>query len=470
MRQHHEAASQIGTKKSTRKNKKMTTTVTYPLNFLEYGYVAFEGLMRTMPQVYLLRLQRSFDAAQVQAVTRELVSANPRLRALVDPTLWQHRLLVLPEGPVLQQLWEDAWEVHAHLDAADRRAMEALHERLHNLVMPIERGLMCKFVYVPHTQEPVLFICVHHIVGDGRTMLHYVTEVCKRLAGGPPMALQPVEAPPLSQALGPARWWQYPAAVWRSLRHEKQQQRTIDSLEVVRLEQQGSPFLSTHALKHYQVPVPASVLRQVARKLDVSLNGLVVMAMAETFLRIVQHAPGRAAVIRQAMDIRHLYPKAKGHGPLWGNHVGVFHLIETGAKTWQERAQSVRAQVDEHVRRYADREVFGRYAFMPAATWLGRQMLSFMATRMVRRSRLPQLSCYATNIGSLDRILPVEARGVLKDMTATVPSPTFLQVVSEINDVVSMTASWQRSEFSKEDLNIYLSELSQTFIQLAQLI
>lgn len=448
----------------------MTTSATYPLNFLEYGYVAFEGLMRTMPQVYLLRLQRGFDATEVQAVARELVATNPRLRALADPTLHGHRLLVLPEGPVVNQLWEDAWEVCAHLDAADRSAMEALHERLHNLIMPIERGLMCKFVYVPHATEPVLFICVHHIVGDGRTMLHYVTEVCNRLAGGPPMALQPVEAPPLSQAFGPPRWWQYPAAVWRSLRHEKRQQRTIDALDVVKLEHVCSPYLSTHALKHYQVPVPASVLRRVARQLEVSLNGLVVAAMAETFLRMRQHSPACAAVIRQAMDVRHLYPKSLGHGPLWGNHVGVFLLIESGKKSWQERTQSIRAQIDEHVQRYARHEAFGRYAFMPLVALLGRQLLSLAATRMVRKAKLPQLSCYATNIGSLDRILPEEARSVLKDMTASVPSPTFLQVVSEMNDVVSMTASWQRSEFSKEDLHIYLTELSHTFIQLAQLV
>jgi len=149
--------------------------------------------------------------------------------------------------------------------------------------------------------------------------------------------------------------------------------------------------------------------------------------------------------------------------------VGVFLIVETGQKTWQARAQSIRAQIDTHVQRYARHEVFGRYAFMPAAIWMGRNLLSYLATRMVRQARLPALSCYATNIGSLDRILPEDARGVLKDMTATVPSPTFLQVVSEINDVVSMTASWQRSEFSKEDLNVYLNELSQTFIQLAQL-
>jgi len=447
-----------------------TTPTTYPLNFLEYGYVAFEGLMRSMPQVYLLRLQRGFDADTVKSVARELVSTNPRLRALVDPTLRTHRLLVLPEGPVVDQLWDDAWEVAAHLDAADRPAMEALHERLHNLILPIERGLMCKFVYVPHAVEPVLFMCVHHIVGDGRTMLHYVTQLCQRLAGGPHMALQAVEAPPLSQAFGPPRWWQYPAAVWRSLRHEKQQQKLINALDVVKLEREASPYLSTHALKHYQVPVPASALRRVARQLDVSLNGLVVMAMAETFLRMGNHAPKCAAVIRQAMDIRHLYPKSQGHGPLWGNHVGVFLLVETGKKSWQERAKSIRAQVDEHVQRYARHEVFGRYAFMPAIALLGRQVLSFLATKMVRQARLPALSCYATNIGSLDRILSEDARGVLKDMTASVPSPTFLQVVSESNDVVSMTASWQRSEFSKEDLGIYLSELSQTFMQLAQII
>src|SRR5690606_12141839 len=118
------------------------------------------------------------------------------------------------------------------------------------------------------------------------------------------------------------------------------------------------PFLSLHALKHYTVPCPADALRPLARELGISVNSLVTLALAEAYLAQAPDDPRAAAVIRQSLDLRRFYPPEAGHGPLWGNHVGAFLVIETGRKTLRERALSIKRQIDDAVGRYQRREMF----------------------------------------------------------------------------------------------------------------
>jgi hypothetical protein len=417
-----------------------------------------------------LRLGAPVEPDHLKAVLRELLSANPRLRAVVEPGLHFHHLRVLPDADVVDQLLEVAWSVRAQVDAQDLSAMEHIHRELHNDVLPIERGLMCKFVYVPHAQTPVFFLAVHHIVGDGRTMLHLLSQVMQRINGGGAMVFQPVQACSLRRVFGPPRWWQWPRAVWRSIKHEGSTAKALKAAHVLQWETQQSPSFSTHGLRHYRVPSKASSLRRVARHLGVSLNGLIVLAVIDTFLQRAQGDPQATAVIRQAMDMRPLYPKGQGYEPLWGNHVGVFLLLENGQKTWQERAQSIKAQMEMHAQRYANHEVFGRYAFMELVPGLGRTLLAYLATQMLRKGRMPQLSCYLSNIGSVDYFLPKNMTVPLLEMIPLVTSPSLLQGVSEANDTLSMGVAWQVSNMSYEVLDDYLACLSDTFKRLEALV
>lgn len=439
----------------------------FRMNFLDESYVAFEGPMGCMPIVYSLRFGAPVSPDHLKQVLRELVSANPRLRVVTEPGWHTYHFRVLPDNAIVDELFELAWSVDASVSVDDLEGMQALHTRLLNTCVPMERGLICRFVLVPHPQTPVLFLYVHHVAGDGATGVHLVTEVLRRLNGGPPMVFQPMEDPPLWQGFGPERLLAWPRAIWRSLAHERQVAQTVASRQVVRLENARSAYMSTHALRYFDVPVPASKLREVARRWQVSLNTLVVLAVAEAFLSMSKDNPQAAAVIRQAMNIRKLYPASRGYGPLWGNHVGVFLVVETPGKTLQARAQSIKQQIDESARLYAAKEGFGRYAFTELVSWMGRTALDRVITAMIRQRKLPQLSCYITNVGSLNEATPPGAQIPLTQFCIAVPSPTLIQVVTELNDVLRMPACWQLSEIDRHAMDDYLSRLKQAFETIA---
>src|SRR5690606_21390962 len=120
-----------------------------PLNRTEHGYAAIDGMACTMLQPYLLRLNEAVPVADMRRALRDLLSAHARMRAVLDPGLHFYRLRVLPDDELLDQLFDVAFHLDDHLDASDAQAMEALHMRMLNEPVPLERGLGLRFRYVP---------------------------------------------------------------------------------------------------------------------------------------------------------------------------------------------------------------------------------------------------------------------------------------------------------------------------------
>lgn len=440
-----------------------------PLNFSENAYVAFDGFMGSLPQVYLLRFDQPLNARQVRSVARELVSSQSRLRGVIEPGWWRYQLRILADDHVVDQLFEQAWCETPHLDARNEQSLEAEHNRLINQVLPLERGLACRFQFIDHPQTPALFVTVHHLLGDGRTMVHLLTQIMARLNGGPSMLPQAPEGPSLLGALKPSRWWQIPGQMWRSRGHVLRQSQWHRSLNIQQFLTPNQPVLSTHAVRYFTASVPASALRPVARQLGLSVNSLMTLALAETFLSMAQGDPQAAAVIRLSVDLRRFYPKEAGHGPLWGNHVGAFVVTEVGRKTLQERADSIKAQVAEGLGRFERREMLWTYLIYEVLPWLGRTAGSRLTMQVQRGLKLPRISAHATSIGNVNHLNPPGARVKLDLLMATVPSMAALHVLAEINDRIVMPLSWQRCEATVAQVDAYLARLDRTLVALVDL-
>lgn len=440
-----------------------------PLNFSEHAYVAFDGFMGSMPQVYLLRFDQPLRARQVKHMARELVSTQSRLRGVIEPGWWRYHLRILTDDHIVDQLFEQAWRETPHINAQCELSLEREHQRLLNQVLPLERGLGCRFQFVDHARTPVLFMTVHHLLGDGRTMVHLLTQIMARLNGGPPMWPQAPEGPSLLGALKPPHWWQVPRQMWRSRAHVQKQAHVHAGLNIQQFLTPDQPVLSTHALRHFTASAPASALRPLARHLGLSLNSLITLALAETFLAMAPDDPKAAAVIRLSVDLRRYYPAQADHGPLWGNHVGAFLVTETGKKTLQARADAIKAQVDEGLARFERREMLWTYLIYEVLPWLGRTAGSRLTMQMQRGLKLPRISAHATSLGNVSHLNPPGARIKLDLLMASVPSMAALHVLAEINDRIVMPLSWQRAEASVDQVDAYLARLDRTLARLVDL-
>ena len=417
-----------------------------PLNRSEHGYAAIEGLAATMVQPYLLRLSQPVPEERVRRTLRELVTAYPKLRAALEPGWHRYHLRILPEGPLIDQMFELAYRVDPHVDVDDPRALEAWHRERINEVLPLERGLGLRARFVPHPERPVLCFGVPHILGDGMTMLQLVKQILRGL-NGQPLEPMPLEAPSMIGAIAPEVWWQWPRQVLRSRRHKVQEARRLAGLNIQQWPTQLGSHYSITGLRHHDVPTPVAEMRRAARELGVSLNTFLIAALAQTFLDQAPNDAKAAAVIRISVNLRKYYRESAGHGPLWGNHVGAFLVIEEGArKPLRERVKSVDASIKEGQERYARREMCWTYLLEEAMPWLGRTLIGHIGVQLKRRGKFPKISCHATSLGDANHINLPDAAVRVVQIAPTVNSISPLPVLVEMNGRLSLPWSWQLGE------------------------
>lgn len=439
-------------------------TYTAPLNHTEHLYVALEGLAGSVGVVYMLQFDSGVRASHVRAVTRELISAVHRCRGVVERGWYRPRLRVLPDNHVTDQLFDLAWREAAHVDAADPAALERMHNQLLNEMLPLERGLACRFHFIAHEHSPVLFVELHHLLFDGRSAMEILGALMARLNGGPPIPEQPVESVSLLDAARPAHWWQWPAAWWRSSRIASRQARAHRDLNILQVNRQDQPFHSAHVVRHHTLKVSTTRLRDLAHGLGLSLNSLVTLALCEAQLSRAPHDPKAAAVVRQSVDLRRFYRDRQGAGFLLGNHVGAFLVTEVGAKGVRERAASIQAQVEEGLARFGRGDMLAPTATGVMTAALLPKLLATIVLYMQRHLSLPRISCHATNLGNWTQALrPEGARIRVKHFLLAVPSLSMLHAISELQDRLSVPVVWQRCEASDADIQAYLDRLDRVF-------
>jgi hypothetical protein len=437
-----------------------------PLNRSEHGYAAIEGLAGTMVQPYLLRLDRPVSVEQVRRTLRELVNAYPKLRSALEPGLHRYHLRVLPDGPLIDQLFEQAFRVDAHVDIDDPLALEAWHrDRVHD-VLPLERGLGFRARFVPHAQRPVLCFGVPHILADGMTMLQLVKQILRGL-NGQPLEPMPLEAPSMIGSIAPERWWQWPRQVLLSRRHKVEEAARLSKLHIQQLPTRLGSHFSTTGLRHHDVPTPTADLRRAARALGVSLNTFLIAGLAQTFLDQAPDDPLAAAVIRISVNLRKYHPESAGHGPLWGNHVGAFLVIEQGArKPLAERVRSIDHAIKEGQARYARREMCWTYLLEEAMPWLGRTLIGHIGVQLKRKGRFPVISCHATSLGDAGHINASDAAVKAVQLVPSVNSISPLPVLVEMDGRLSLPMSWQLGETSVDAVDDFQRRFDHTLARM----
>ncbi len=438
-----------------------------PLNEPEHFFAALDGVAGTLGSTYLCQLDQSVSAERMRSVVREMVSALPRFRGIIERGLFRSHLRILPED-ITDVLFEDAWRVESHIDAQDPDAVEAYHNRLINEGLPLERGLACRFRYIPHSQHPILFVTVHHLLFDGRSGIFIMSTLLKRLNSDEPIAREPVQSLPVMDALRPHHWWQWPAAIRGEMRVRQQEAARLKGKRIQMVNHQDQAFASIFGVRHFVAPCTPAQLRSLGRKLGLSNNGVILMALAEAYLSYAPGDPDAVAVIRQAVDLRPYHPQARALGAMLGNQVGTYLVTVPTGQSTAARADSVKAQLRPGTERY-DKRLMGFSLWAGhVLSYLGPHMMASVATSMQRQLKMPTISCYATNVGNITGLLnPPTSQIKVKRFLGCGPSGSLLHGISELEDEVTMPLVWQRAEATTAQIDAYLLRLSDAFKRLA---
>ncbi len=289
-----------------------------PLNRSEHLYWAGEGHLGPINQPYVLRLSGPVDTADVRQTLRELTTAFPRLRSVIEPGPWRDRLRILPDDHAVDQLFDDAFRVETGVALDDLDALQTWHSARLNEPLSLERGLPWRARFLPHPTQPALLLVVHHIVGDGRSMVQLLCAILGRL-NGQAIAASPLDSPSMHAAVTPAHPWRWPAAIWRGWRLGRADQRAARGQQVITLATRRSPRFTTSAIRYHALPCPAEAMKQFARAHHSTQNTLLTALVANAFLAPHTGQAQAVAALRISVDLRRYYPE--GQAPTFGNYV-----------------------------------------------------------------------------------------------------------------------------------------------------
>lgn len=426
------------------------------LNRFERQFLAIHDAMGGMIQTYVLAFDVPVEPQAMRHAFRALVSAFPRLRCTLQPAWWTWRLQVLDDDWLVDQLAEDAFRVQPGVDAGSRGQVQALHQQLINDGTPTARGIPVRGVFLPHPQRPVFLFSVHHLVGDGRSMMQMVAALM-RLLNGQAVAPVPVDRPGAFASILPQSPRDWLPSLWASWRHARAHRRELSALHAVRLQARQARRFSTIGVRHYDLPCPASAFRAVAKRLGTSVNTLFNAALAEAML---MHAGSRsdAAVLRIAVDLRRYFPE--GRAPVFGNFVTTFLIAAPAGQDLPTRV----ASLDEQVRRWLGRlerhEMGLAHLLAEAQALIGRKLYLSMLNALRRRDALPRQSAQTSNIGNADRQAnEPDARIRLVELRPSVSNLTPMFPIAEIGDSLQLGITWLRDDTDDEQMDALLARL-----------
>lgn len=434
-----------------------------PLNRSEHMYWAGEGYLGPINQPYILRFDHAVDEALVRQTLRELTSAFPRMRSAIVPTAWTYKMRILADDRGVDQLFDDCYRVEAGIDPASRDALEAFHCRFMNEPISLERGLPWRARFFPHPTQPALMFSVHHIIGDGRSMVQMLCAILGRL-NGQPIAPCKLESPSMIPAVTPPKWWQWPGSIARWWRDTRAEKKAAQGERVIMLEQGGSDRYTISTVRYHELPCPADTMRALAKAHGTTVNTLLMALVANTFLEIGHRdgpdqpgGPTSVAALRTSVDLRRYFPDGKG--PEFGNFVSVFTVRARRQATLAAQIASLEAQAKAAMARFERRDFALPLSFYEILPWVGRTLYSHLIVQSRAKRSLPELSCHLSSLGSAEFINPKGATVRLAELWPATISTAFLLGALSLNGRQFFTVIHQNDEIPASAVDRFLDTL-----------
>lgn len=421
------------------------------LNRSEHAYLAVDGLTGTVAQTYLLRLDTTGGPAlapdAVRAAFRRLLSAFPRMRAAAEPSLLSWRLRVLPDDARLDHLLDQAHRTHTGVDPTDDAALEAWQAFELNEPLPLERGLAFRSRFVPHPTQPALLFSVHHVVGDGRSMMMMVGALLSAFNGGD-MVPAPIDPPTMLPAILPKGLAAWPRAIRASLAHRRAEAQDRADTRIVQLPSRRHERFSIIGVRHHRLALSTAELRRIGKQIGASTNTLLMAGMGTAFFELARELgtddPRHAAVMRISVDLRRYFPE--GRAPGFGNYVASFFVFDRAAQGLDARLRALDAQVKEGLARFERREMIFPWLAAELGPLLGRKLYGALAGRIKRRDSLLPMSCHTTNLGIVDDVNAPDAHVRLVGFHPIVPNYVPLFCMVSLGGRYTVTTSYPASE------------------------
>ena len=414
---------------------------TIPLNRSELMYMASEGIVGSIGQVYSLRFREAHTQAELRAAVRHLVRIYPRTRSMITPTFFTHRLRLLPDDARVNAFFAEAFQV-VHGVGTDYASLQKYMEEVASEPFTLDHALPIRARLLVDSPLPVLVLIVHHVVCDGRGMVQMMDSLMAYLNGVEHPEV-PIDEPSMVPAILPKSLRERVRSLVRSYRIHRGETRTSKQWLTIELGKPDSTFGPPGVCIH-PVPFDIPAIKRGAAKHGCSVTELLMALFTASFAREVEQDGRNAVSIRLSVDLRPYFEDDRR--PTYGNYVASFMMHLT---RWDEIGvivTDIREQLRKNLERFERKEMSYPLVMGEIASRIGRKIFRWTALAMKRRGLLPKATFHYSTLGSIDILNSHGARAQLDEVTGFVPTLVPFITSWWIGDTLCLTCSYPRHE------------------------
>ena len=436
------------------------------LNKHDFLLFALDDLLPALSNFITFRFKEPHSVKEMREAMRYMFTIYPRLRSVVEPTLFSYRLKILDDHDRrLEVLFNDAFRVQYDL-RCDTAEFISYRRDLLNEPFSLQEGLPIKIRYLPDDPQPILFLAFHHMIADGRSWFHLENSLLRYLNGDKPPE-NPLDSPNMLPALVKKPYSTLPAQIYTSYRLFKKDIQKYKGQNMITASSRPADFFSPADAEFYILPFELARVKAKGKELDAGVNILLLAAFARTISRGPGRDTGDAIGIAIPIDLRPYYDEKP---PVFGNFISMFwvRIHRTYWDNPRAMIKEIKAQMYEYINRYKNKEMIVPNLIEKLCTLVGKKNY-VRAARIARKRGFLPMTCSYAAMGNIDHINSSGTKARICETMSMVPHFALFMVTMSLEDRILTGLSYPEAEFTREEINAFIQNYNLALAELLAL-
>jgi len=422
------------------------------MNRSDFLFLVLEDVLSSAGILVTIRFKTKHSSAEIYDAMRYMVSIYPRLRSIVQPSLFSYRIRILDDNTKRTDiLFDDAFKVESGL-LYDSEAYFEYRKSLLNEPFSLEQALPLKIRYIPDNPMPVLLLSVHHMICDGKSWMHMADSLLAFLNGKRTPCL-PLHSSSTMPALLKKPYYTLFQQIFRSFNAFKKDFQELKDKRIINASSRPAAFFGIVDMQQNMLSFDFQLVSSTLEKLGCSFSVLIISALVLLFYKKskVEDAEKEIISINIAIDLRPYFEENK---PVFGNFVSSLNVnVSPMACTDRKLLVSeVNTKLRRRVSKFRNKEVVFPMLVHKLSTIVGKKNYGRAIRITKRRGEFLPMTCAFSNLGNLDNLNSHGEKAQVCEAIATVAAPNLFISTSVLDGKINTIFSFPEAEFTQKEV------------------
>lgn len=433
--------------------KNEVTKSTIALGHTERAFLAFEDLFSSFGMLLGVRFGEPHPSEEIRTGLRLMLSLYPRMRSLLEPTLFSYCLRLLDDAdPRVEKLFDRSFQVVRGI-SPDTHAFFAYRKRFFNEPFSLEQALPLKIRYFPDSEKPVLLMSLHHIISDGLGFMNVVDDLMAWLNRQVPLGA-PIDTRRVWKTFIKKPVHKIPGDFLRSLKQYQGAVMRTRHDKPLLLSSQPVDFFGEADIVTHVLPFDRERVLSTARKFNCSLTVLIMTALSRALVKLAPRQDANKIGLTTVIGLR---PRFDDPKPVFGNYV-MLKMLNIYKDIWDRPDKiisEIKNQMATRIREASGQETMAPWFIGKSAVLLGRKNYG-KGVMHAKKSGKMAFSFQVSTGGSLDRLNAHGDRAHVTEIVDAVPHYGLFITLTSLDGRISTNFTYPLPELKREDLTQFI--------------